>query len=243
MQGPRSTTAPQGSPVRIHPTRRASLVPLAITVSILASLQVQGATTVVSNLAESQDFPFGVSDTGQFEAGSFKTGLSGGLLESIRIPASHIAGSFTGFTVSLAADPDSVFGGIPGVVLSTLTGSQPGAFGMYTFTDPNHTVLQPDTPYWITATVAPGSASTFTWTGTMSLSQSGLAGWDILDDFSAFSNDQGATWQTHQGSTQMLEVNLVPEPGTWAAIGMTALASGIAWRRRLARTASDGQGA
>ena len=219
--------------------------PLAVAL-VLASVITLPATravaiSAVSNLGETTLSSVRVDgDIPQWIAGSFLTGPVAMKLDSVDLSA-FINPRFpfsTGFTVSLAADPDATFGGIPGTVLASLSGPDPGAPADYNYLAPANLVLDPATSYWIIASVPVGqSQSAFVWEYTSSNAETGLTGWSIHDDL-AVSIDFGQLWFPIPVGAPQFQVNVsevgavVPEPSTYGAGGAVALMLAAAWRRQ-----------
>ena len=139
--------------------------------------------------------------------------------------------------MTLAADPDGIFGGNPGSGLSILSGPQPGVLDIYSYTDPLDSLLDANTPYWLIASVDPGSPNaSFAWFLADSVAETGLPGWQIADATHYYNQVE---WFQYQGEVPLgFRVNAseisteVPEASTWAAGGLVALMAAAAWRRR-----------
>lgn len=175
----------------------------------------------------------------QWRAVSFLTGASAMTLDSVEIGAKDNTqfGVGTGFTLTLAADPDGIFGGNPGGGLSILSGPQPGVTGIYGYTDPLDTLLDANTPYWLIASVDPGSPSaSFHWFLADSVAETGLPDWQIA--YVSHYYNQVEWYQTQSEVPLGFRVNAseisteVPEASTWAAGGLVALMAATAWRRQ-----------
>ena len=76
----------------------------------------------------------------------------------------------------------------------------------------------------------------YAWNYTNTLSYDEEDNWGIPSTFTfALSENLGGEWDYNNGLPQQMSVDAsaVPEPGTWALVGMGALVLGFAARRRV----------
>ncbi len=187
----------------------------------------------VSNLGQT---PTGSASIGSdaWIAQEFFTGndSSGYTLNSIQLLMNAASGNPSGFTVSLYSSSSSgngTFG--DGSSLGILTGSDPRAGGIFTYTASGLT-LSPYTYYFIVLTAAtPVAEGAYVWSeGRYAF---GSNQWEILFDY--YNSANGSSWTGHarSGAFQMaIDATPVPEPATYALAGL-GLAALSFWRRKI----------
>jgi hypothetical protein len=171
------------------------------------------------------------ADTGEYvqsdrwSAISFETGVAtnGYSLDSMQLRITGIAGSPSGFELSLYNNNGSV----PGNSLELLSGSDPTGAGIYTFTASGIT-LSPSTVYWAVTTSSDSSLSgnSFYWALDPN-SYTSSDGWSLSTTGDYGSSDHGASWYNGGGSPFTLAVyaTAVPEPVTTVMLTVSTLAS------------------
>ncbi len=203
--------------------------------ALLVSTSVSHASvTAVSNLNNSVDAYLFVNDltsggnrVGQDLANSFTAG-STVMLDNIRVNfASGFDPSGTGFSAALYSDAG---GTAPGTLLATLTGPDPHAGGLYSYTPTVATQLVSGTKYWALFSAVYGAPDEqFPITITADTSDTGLSGWSIGDynnlNLRTVTNGVAGAWHNNAaGGVLQFEVNTsaAPEPSR-----MLLLASGF----------------
>jgi PEP-CTERM motif len=162
------------------------------------------------------------------QANSFLPSFSGSL-QSLRIALSCAFGCPDAVGVSLTADNADQ----PGLVLESFVVAG-GALGPIGINNPPlfllsvlHPSLNVGTRYWVA--VGAGLTDTVAW----NLNTTG----DVSDQ--AISSDNGATWFSPSGNTPgALEVDAVPEPGSYGLVGGGVLLSLLLQRRRSRQSAT-----
>jgi len=200
---------------------------LAAELFVPSFVQAQG-TLYVSNLGQT---PAGSAAIGSdaWIAQEIFTGTdsSGYSLNSVQLLMDAASGSPSGFNVSIYSFNNSNFR--PGISLGSLSGSDPSAGGIFTYTTSGITLL-PSTIYYIVLTGATSVAQgAYNWDA--SSFAEGNNQWQI-DDLSLSSPD-GSSWTFDaRGEAFQLAVYAteVPEPATLALAGL-GLACLNFWRR------------
>lgn len=211
----------------------------------LASLGVCHAANVISNTGQQiQNTELIDLDQNGWLAQSFITGSTELHINSVTLELGDFYGEGpspdTPLVVSIYNDAPT--GGSPadqpGSVLLTLTAANPTPTnaGSYVYTVPTTTFLSAGTEYWIVASTqsvsinGEGSGS-YEWDYTSSGSvdnssppsnTDATSGWS-LDPNSTFAQsvDSGTTWAVGSGNPQQFEISSsVPEPSTWAMLGV-----------------------
>lgn len=173
-------------------------------------------TTYLSHLGSTDDTGWYVQSD-EWDAVSFETGTaaSGYGLDSIQLRIAAIAGSPSGFELSLYDNN----GGVPGNSLGLLSGSDPTGAGVYTFTA-SGIMLTPSTVYWVVAKSSDSSLSgdSFYWAFDPD-SYTSTDGWSLGGN--NYSHD-GSSWNGGGGSPFTLAVNAsaVPEPEIYSLTGL-----------------------
>jgi hypothetical protein len=207
-------------------------LPLILGASILAfaAPSVAEAGTVFTNFgpALSYDINSGNPVGNAFDGNDYAQANSflpafGGSLQSLRIALSCAFSCPDAVGVSLTADSADQ----PGLVLESFVVAG-GALGPIGINNPPlfllsvlHPSLTAGTRYWVS--VGAGLTDTVAW----NLNATG----ELSDQ--AISSDNGATWFSPSGNTPgALEVDAVPEPGSFLLVGGALLLSLVVQRRR-----------
>jgi hypothetical protein len=206
-----------------------------LTVGLLLPLMVQAQGTLyVSNLGQT---PTGSAAIGSdsWIAQQFYTGTNadGYVLNSVQLLMDAASGSPSGFTVSIYSFNNSNYG--PGSNLGSLSGSDPAAGGVFTYTASGLT-LSPSTAYFIVQTSAmPVAQGAYVWSAANGAN--GTEGSDLWAiDGSYASSSDGSSWTVYDGRGEdvfqmAIYATAVPEPTTLALAGL-GLACLSFWRRR-----------
>lgn len=189
-------------------------------------VQAQG-TLYVSNLGVTSEGSKAVGSDSWF-AELFSTGTDSGgyILNSVQLLMDTASGSPSGFTVALYSYSSTE----PGSSLGDLSGSDPAAGGVFTYTASN-IILLPSTFYWIVVTSAtPIASGSYNWSLADTINYSSSDGWEI-GSYDESSN--GSEWAEPRSNPLQYGVyaTAVPEPVTYALGAMGALLLGChRWR-------------
>jgi hypothetical protein len=224
--------AQAGKIIARHPVKNATGIIL-LTVGLLLPLMAQAQGTLyVSNLGQTPTDSAAIGSD-SWIAQQFYTGTNadGYVLNSIQLLMDAASGSPSGFTVSIYSFNNSNYG--PGSDLGSLSGSDPSAGGIFTYTASGLT-LSPSTAYFIVLTAAtPVAQGAYAW----SLGQQYAGGsdqWEIFPDYESSAN--GSSWDSHaRSNTFQLAVyaTAVPEPSLLGLSPLGVLL--LTWRRWKAR--------
>jgi hypothetical protein len=213
----------------MRPTLRLSLVSAA---ALAAASFVRGQGTLqVSNLGQA---PTGsapiASDSWIAQSISTGTSSAGYVLNSVQLLMDTPSGAPSGFSVSIY----SSLGGQPQNDLGTLTGTDPSAGGVFTYSASDIS-LSPSTFYFVVLTADSTSAQgAYTWSAAANPSTGGIDLWIINNTYE--SSPDGANWTGHsrQDVFQMaIYATPAPEPGVFGLVAVGGLIVGM--RRRIAK--------
>jgi hypothetical protein len=215
--------------------------PLKLVVTFLllafASRQVSAQMVAISNLADTSAGTVGAvgkPSTYQEAGNSFTTGASMTDLQSVTIKVSSetIVGSSTALSLAIYSNN----GGVPGTLLTTLSGPSAPSIGQATYTETGTFALAAGTTYWVVASVS-GSDSDFNLTTTTSTTTTGLSGWEINSPFQKNDSESSPSWFAGGKTLEMGVDTLtpVPEPADYGIItGVSGLLFAFVLRRRTA---------
>lgn len=197
---------------------RFSLVVVAVIVGRLAVPHVsmgQG-TLYLSNLGQT---PAGSADVAgdHWIAQAFTTGTNFGgyLLNSVDLLMNPALGTPNGFTGLIYSSPGN---GAPGTQLGILSGSDPAAGGLVSYTA-SGLILAPSTFYYVVLTATtPGSQGGYRWSAVDSFGRIFVAPgdpWSIPDFYYTSANGSSWSFNARQNVFQLgLTATAIPEPGS-----------------------------
>lgn len=193
---------------------------VAITLLISGAGQVRAQSTLFDNLSATSS---GTDPIGSFGplADSFSTGATAVNVFDVKLllNTSATTGSFT---VSLLSDSSTSPGSVLAVLGTLPDSALTGSLAIYDF--PFSPIsLSASTRYWIQLSTSDGSSAQWSWSGDIS-------GPGVSGEF--FANANGVFANT-SGPYQMQVLAAVPEPTTWALIGIGTIGAGAyAWRKK-----------
>lgn len=157
-------------------------------------------------------------------------------LDSIQLQMDPGTKSPAGFSLSLYSSTGNAqvgFGNVPGTFLGALTGPDPAAGGIFTYT-PTGTITLSGGVYFVVATAAtPAVQGGYVWSATDVGAQNGT--WGINDVYASSANGSNWTPTIRQNIFQMaIFTTPTPEPATFGFIAMGLAGFGI-WRRQFSR--------
>jgi hypothetical protein len=213
--------------------RHAIVSLVGLLIPILATAQ---GTLQLSNLGQT---PVGSAAIGSdswlaqgFFTGPNTNGYTGYTLNSVELLMDPGSGSPSGFTVSIYDNP--VVSGNPylppGSSLGSLSGPDPSAGGVFTYTASSVTLL-PFTKYYVVVTsTTPVANGAYSWRSATSTLTSP---WRLPFPTFIYSSSNGSDWDFARGYTFQLAIYAtpVPEPSTLALAGLGLAASSF-WRFR-----------
>jgi hypothetical protein len=157
-------------------------------------------------------------------------------LDSIQLQMYPGTGSPGGFSLSVYSSTGNAqagFGDVPGTYLGALTGPDPAAGGVFTYT-PTGNIILSGGEYFVVATgTTPAAQGGYVWSATDVGAQNGT--WDINDVYASSANGSNWTATVRQNIFQMaIYTTPTPEPATFGmmAVGLAVLGIG---RRRFSR--------
>jgi PEP-CTERM motif len=192
---------------------------LASTLLIGGAGQVR-AQALYDNLAASTTLSDPIASFGPL-ADSFSTGGSAVVINDLKLLLNSPTSNST-FDVRLLSDSSTSPGSLI-AVLGTIPESSIGTTNTIIDVPFSPISLNANTRYWIQLTGADGSVALWAWSS--DTSGPGVAGEFFANSNGVFTNDNGPY--------QMQLLAAVPEPTTWALIGVGTLGTGIyAWRKK-----------
>jgi hypothetical protein len=218
--------------------RRIILVLTSVVGLLIPILATAQGTLQLSNLGQT---PVGGAATGSdswnaqgFFTGANPNGYIGYTLNSVELLMDPGLGSPSGFTVSIhdlavSGNPYDPYLP-PGSSLGSLSGPDPSAGGVFTYTASGITLL-PSTRYYVVATSAtPVANGAYYWSSAASTLTSP---WALQYPAFIYSSSNGSDWDFARGITFQLAIYAtpVPEPSTLALAGL-GLAALSFWRFR-----------
>jgi predicted secreted protein len=211
--------------------KKTILIAIVLTVEVFASQTIRSQGTLyVSNLEQTPTGSAAVaSDAWLAQAFFTGTNSEGYILNSIQLPMNAASGSPSGFTVSLYSLNGN--NGYPESSLGSLSGSDPTAGGLFTYTASDLTLL-PSTVYFVVLTAAtPVADGYYSSSIVNTFTYSSENGWRIT---ALLNSTDGSSWALNRPNQLQLAINAtaVPEPATYALAGL-GLAALSFWRRQL----------
>jgi PEP-CTERM motif len=157
-------------------------------------------------------------------------------LDSIQLQMYPGTGSPGGFSLSVYASTGNAqegFGNVPGTLLGALTGPNPAAGGVFTFT-PTGNITLSGGEYFVVATAAtPAAQGGYVWSSTDVGAQNGT--WLINDVYASSANGSNWTPTIRQNIFQMaIYTTPTPEPATFGIMAAGLAVFGIC-RRHFSR--------
>ena len=208
----------------------------AILASGLLAAQIAPAqgTIYLSNFGETPVGSRGVgSDSWLAQYFTTGTNSTGYVLNSVQLLMNAAVGAPSGFAVAIYSSPGNR---APGLNLGSLTGSDPAAGGLFTFTS-SGLELSRSTFYFVVVTAAtPIAQAAYQWSAADSFGQSFVAPgdpWTIPDAYYSSANGSSWTFNGRQNIFQFaIDANPNPAPEPGASI---LLVVGSLWLLRLGR--------
>ena len=180
-------------------------------------IQAQG-TLYVSNLGQPTIDSMSIgSDSWVAQYFTTGTNADGYILNSVQLLMGAASGNPNGFTVSIYSSPGN---GAPGSSLGSLSGSDPAAGGLFTYTT-SGIMLSPSTLYFVVVTAAtPAAQGAYDWSAVFGNSNRSGDGWIISAGY--YGSSDGSSWQFSRDDTFQLAIyaTAIPEPATLALAGL-----------------------
>lgn len=201
---------------------------LVVTLALACATQGNAQTVGVSNITNTviQGWDLGPASGFQYVANGFSTGAGTGWTISSVDMKITVDGT-PNQQISLGLWTDNA--GNPGSVIGSFTNVSPTTTGIYSFTPASTLSLASNTAYWLVAEYP--TINVVYWAYTDDASETGLPGWTIGNLTKSFNG----SWQINGPTPSLFTVNVqaVPEPTTWALMGLGGvLAVGAVWYRR-----------
>jgi hypothetical protein len=200
-------------------------------------IQAQG-TLYVSNLGQPTVGGMGIgSDSWVAQYFTTGTNSNGYIVDSIQLLMGAASGDPSGFMVAIYSSPGN---GAPGASLGSLSGSDPSAGGLFTYTT-SGIMLSPSSFYFVVATATtPLVQGVYNWSAANSfgrITTSPGDPWTIQDAY--YNSTDGLNWTfipRENVSQFAIYATVVPEPAmlALAALGLAAFALSF-WRRKSER--------
>jgi hypothetical protein len=157
-------------------------------------------------------------------------------LDSIQLqmyPGTESPGGFSMSVYSSTGNAQEGFGDVPGTYLGALTGPDPAAGGIFTYT-PTGNITLSGGEYFVVVTAATSAAEGgYVWSATDVGAQNGT--WFINDVYASSANGSNWTATIRQDVFQMaIYTTPTPEPATFGIVAIGLAGLGI-WRRQFSR--------
>jgi len=202
-----------------------TIIALLVGLLSVAVGQAKG-TVMVSNLSQT---PTASAEIGSdaWLAQSFTTGDNGDgyILNSIQLRMGPASGTPSGFSISLYSSPGNA---APGSNLGTLSGPDPAAGGLFTYTASGVT-LSPSTFYFAVVTAdTPIAQASYTWSAANGAAPGN--GWTIHNSYYRSTDGSNWIWHPREEIFQLaINATAIPEPaGVWLLL--VGLAGVCLWR-------------